>query len=278
MRSLHNIFRINRYLFHCNLSFAVISILLCEIFVLMQACVSVRRLASFLSVKCTPYILLFILTNPHTLMMIMLGFIVLICSLSTNNEGLVFTSSKIDKTHLIRANIIHVYTGAALYVAFVFISFCLLMNSKLELSLDWGRGIYTIAQISLPSQYIPNFTIPYIILLRHNPLTSMATAGLIFWLNGVLLGQLSKIFNAITKSLTGTVVAIGIVMASIFTLNSNGYAWYYFSPVNWISITLLATSSISPFPTMSYALIYLISVNILLSIGIMILYNKQTAE
>ena len=249
-------------------SIETLTIIIVECFVIIKHSLPIRQLAFVIDANINPYLFLFLFSNPHITIFVLLGIIMLTDSLYTSdgNLGISGTMDMAEKKVSL-GKLINVYYISFIYVVFLFLIFVIVTIPKVELSLDWGDFTYTLAQTAMIQENNLNMIIPYIDLLKHDPITLFLVMNFIIWQVSVLLCQVSMVLNSLTNSTIGTIIAMGIVLTSIHVMNADGYQWYYFSPVNWINVNTLGVSLYSPFPSIWMSCASLISLNVVLSFG-----------
>ena len=71
------------------------------------------------------------------------------------------------------------------------------------------------------------------------------------------------LLNILSSRATGAVVATGLVFFQIFA-ESIAVSWTYFSPTSWMSLSFISINGIGERPSLTYALITLVAINLFL--------------
>lgn len=91
-----------------------------------------------------------------------------------------------------------------------------------------------------------------------------------------MAGMLILVCNLLFKKGIGQLIGIGFAFLAFLAPNfSNMYKAYYFSPASWLNISLFITEEYSKFPSLSYALSFILINDTIMLVGVVLLSKSM---
>lgn len=228
-------------------------------------------------VKVTPWAFPFTLIDWYPPMVIMLGVVLLFCDAPFMNNSTPYECIRSGKKYWVLGQLLYVVTASLIFVLLLVLVSILCLAPNIDFSSGWGKIYNTLAQTNagIGQVFIP---ISYRIILSYSPLDATLLTALILFLETIFVGLVMFALNMITKRIGGVFAGMLLAFLPAFASVVGIPQFYYFAPTAWANLDMLDITGRSMFPSLSYALCFLI-----ISIGILIvlilkIYKKREIE
>jgi len=237
----------------------------------------ILRFSIMVGVPVTPWIFPFISTAPYINGMLILGMVLLFCDAPFMNDSTPYECIRSGRKKWLYGQYIYILTASFLFTFAIMgcSILCLLPNISFEPG--WGRVFSTLAQTNAGAQYslIP---ISYGIQQTYSPLHAMLLSVCVFWLVTVFMGMLIFALNLVTQRIGGTIVGFVFAFFPYFAYEVGGGWIFYLVPTTWINIQMLDASGNSRYPSVIYAIVFLVAAIFLLMCIASEIMKKQEVE
>lgn len=196
----------------------------------------------------------FLLSDKITVFTLFIGIFILFSELPFKDAGQMFLIVRSGKRAWIFSQVLYIISVSAIYFAFVFGVYCLILTPNLNFDAEnWGKLIKTIAAANV-SAFEINISIPLNILSDFLPLEgflfSFGTAVLI----SVALGMIILALNLTVRHNSGIIGAGILIFLYMFVsyVNAISHQMFYFSPLGWCSLVIADKYGRTVFPDIDY--------------------------
>lgn len=210
---------------------------------------SLANMSTYYSIPVNGFAVSFLFTSLNQTLIIFLGVFILFSDLPFKDNQQMFMISRSGKRAWIFSQVFYVLVVSLIYFAFIFICFCVVSLPNIGFSTDsWGKIIKTIAATDAAESFGLMFRVPQNVLTDFSPLEAFLFSFGISYAVAVALGLLSLLFNITVKRKSGTIISGALVFILMFTRMQSSNILYYFSPINWCSISIMDKKGISAYP------------------------------
>lgn len=197
---------------------------------------------------------------------ILLLYVTLICDAPFKKNGYLFWVARTGKLCWMIGQIAFLATYAIAYTFVVWMITIINLIPRISYEKDWGKVIMTLTRTDASQQFnvnIMNATVVENYTVIEATMKTIILMSLVLW----LIGMIIFMFNYVFKNHIGVVMAVIIIFFDLAIFNLFSEAYYKFSPVSLMKISVLAGMS-KWSPTYSYALSVLLIGNILIGLSI----------
>ena len=222
----------------------------------------------------------FLLSDKITTFLIFLGIYILFCELPFCDNNQTFLLIRGGKRAWIFGQILYIIAVCIMYFAFVFMSYCLILSSNIDFSIDcWGKIVNTIASTNISDTFGLRISMPQNVLSAFKPIDAFMTSFLLAILISSTLGIIILSFNLIVKKNSGLIISGFFIFLYLFIsyVNAISEIMFYFSPVGWCSLILIDKNGSSPLPTVEYA-VTVLGIVIVFLISTLFVYSSKKVK
>lgn len=224
--------------------------------------------------RITPWVFPFLMAQPYSLLMLLLGMILLFCDAPFIDSEQPYILLRSGRNVWTAGQMLYIAVTSALYFLFAMLLSVIILLDNLSFESGWGRVINTLSQNGA-SRYGVVFPFDYSITSALSPLQAMALEFLLCWLTGVLLGVIMFVFNLAISRSAGVIAAAVISVFPLFVRKSD-YGLYYFSPASWTSLSVINLSGNTSFPSLQYAIVgYVVLISIFVVLSFILMRHKN---
>lgn len=225
----------------------------------------IRNAAASVNLPVSVWVFPFLLSDYYSLMLIMFGFVLFLCDAPFIDSEQAYLIIRSGKKAWVKGQLLYICLASAVYFLFVFLASVVLLLPNISFEADWGKLLRTLAQTDMNRQFGISLGVSYKIIHLYNPIMATLSTYLMAWLVGVFFGVSLFVLNAYFSRAIGVIVTSSLVLFEIFCLNSP-FIFTYFSPVSWVSLSILDTQGISKYPSFVYAVVVTLALIIVLSL------------
>lgn len=211
--------------------------------------------------RITPYIFPYVMSQPITVLLIMLAVVLLFCDAPFIGEEQIYIIVRSGRIQWLFGCIIYIALASILFFLLIVLFTILIFLPTIELSSQWGKVIGTFAQTSLASQYGISIPFSQTIFTGYSPLQAMLLTFCNCCSISFVLGMIIFLLNLKFTKLTGTITSIILILWQIAVKKTwSGFIRY--SPVSWVSLSNIDIFSNSLYPNLTYIYIVIFSMSL----------------
>lgn len=167
-----------------------------------------------------------------------------------------FLLSRSGKRSWIFGQVFYVIFVSFIYMAFIFLCFCLFLLPNLAFDAEnWGKIMRSVASTDIGSSVGMRFSPKISVLGDFAPLEGFIYAFGTAFSVSVILGLVILSLNMIVNHNSGIVVSGGLIFFYMFSKMLGGYVFNYFSPLIWCSLTIADKHGISALPDVPFVIV-----------------------
>lgn len=212
-----------------------------------------------------PWVFPFLLAEPYSRLMVMLGLILLLCDapfIESDHPALLLRSGRRTWT---AGQVLYIAGTSALYFAVVYLLTVLVLLPHVGFEPGWGKVIRTFCQTRMAGQHGIVLPFDHQISNALGPVEANLLELLLCWLLGTLLGLVLFVLNLTVNRSAGAICAAALAIFPLFVERA-GWWMHYISPVSWASLSVVDLTGTTAFPSLGYALAVLAGGNALLAL------------
>lgn len=214
---------------------------------------SLAEMAKYYSIPVNGFSVSFLFTSLNQVIIIFLGIFILFSDLPFNDNQQMFLVSRSGKRAWIFSQVLYVLLVSLMYLAFIFMCFCIAIFPNLGFSVDsWGKIIKTVAATNAQQTFNLNFSVPQSVLSDFSPLEGFLCSFGIAYASAVILGLITLLFNLALKHNVGNAVSGALIFMYMFLNMRHVTLLYYLSPLNWCSLLVMDKNGVSVYPDVSW--------------------------
>lgn len=223
----------------------------------------IKSFSEYVNINISPYLFPFLISSGYSSKIILLLLILLFCDAPFMENEYPYIAIRSGRKKWCQGQQAYIGIASAIYVIFIVMSTVIVMIPNISFEWGWGKVINTFAQTGTAAQKGIMIPFDFNIVQNYSPILIMMLQLLLCWLEFVTIGNLMFLLNILSSRATGAVVATGLVFFQIFA-ESIAVSWTYFSPTSWMSLSFISINGIGERPSLSYALITLVAINLFL--------------
>lgn len=212
----------------------------------------------------TPFLFPYIMCQPITVTLIMLGVILLFCDAPFIGPEQPYIIIRSGRKTWVLGNILYLALASIVFFLLIILFIIIILFPVIEFSWGWGKVIGTFAQTALASQHGISIPFPQVIFTSYTPLQSMLLTFINNCLVSFMLGITIFTLNLKLSRVTGVIGAVIPVLWQM-TVTKTWTGFIRYSPVSWVSLANIDAFSNSLYPSHQYVYIVLCSVSLTLS-------------
>lgn len=218
---------------------------------------SVRRFARDMNIPVAPWIYPFLPSDWYICMLEALGAVFLFCDVPVINKGTPYVFIRSGQRAWINGQILYIITAAFLYQFVFMLTGILLLAPRLELTLNWGKTLGTLAQTNMGYEK-HGIGLSGAIVRQLTPIRAMFLSFGIRWMVTTLLGMFLLCINLFLPRICGTILGGLVALLHPLAINFSGTILFFLSPSSWTALQYVniggaqELGSVSIFPSLSY--------------------------
>lgn len=240
-------------------------VLMCLILIIINEPVDLLNNSLFyLELEFTPFIIPFIMISSYFRLIINFGVIALLCDAPFKGNEQIFVMCRTDKTIWVLGQVIYIVKCLFGYYIYIFMISFLGMLPNSSLSKDWGMLINEFNK----QHGLANINFDTTIYTSFSPISAVIHTILLNLLLGLFLVMIIFLCNTMCAKFVGITISTTLILSSLNAMQTMFGDWY----VNVIPTCIVNLSRLIPnnfingIPSMIYAYIYLVIINVILII------------
>jgi len=247
----------------------IYAVLICISIFMYSKVIPIKEMIMDTGVRATPFLFPFLFSDPYMGFFILIGSIVAFADAPFWDISQSTSLVRVGRSSWIVGQLLYLLTASIIYILFVFLVSILLMYPSLILENEWGSIWQTLAQTDAAILYKIELAVPYSIICNYTPLQAVGVEFLMGTLVSFFIGILIFTINFNFNKKAGVGIASFLVLLAIRA--SSMHPWVIrVLPTYWVRISALPKEKVGIRPTISGAIICLITINILLIVIILI--------
>lgn len=223
----------------------------------------------------TPYVFPYVMSQPITVVLIMLAVVLLFCDAPFIGEEQIYVIVRSGRLQWLFGCIIYITLASIVFFLLIIFFTVLILLPALELSSQWGKVIGTFAQTSLASQYGISIPFSQSIYTGYSPLQAMLITFCNSCFISFVLGMIIFLLNLKFAKSIGTITAIILILWQI-AVKKTWTGFIRYSPVSWVSLSNIDVFSNSLYPNLAYIYIVIIFMSLLtICLSVLIIRKKD---
>lgn len=217
--------------------------------------------------KITPWIFPFLTTDINNVLFFLILVVVLLCDVPLLFDYQKYVILRIGKIQWILGQIFYIFLVILLFWISIYLFSVIPFAFNISFSNSWGKILNTLSLTNITNELNISMDFNYKIINNFTPLKATLLSFLLSFLVSSLLGLIILYFNTYKIKMLGIIISIILIFTHHFAYLASGYWVYNISPISWISLTVLnTTSSRTNMPSINTAILILILLIIILTI------------
>ena len=200
-----------------------------------------------------PWLFPFLMAEPYSALMIMLGLILLFCDAPFIEDDQPYLILRSGRKAWAVGQILYVMAGCAVYFVTTYLISVLVILPYIGFEDGWGKVINTFCQMGIAKQYGIVLAFRQQINNVFGPVQATLLDLFLCWMIGVFLGLLLLLLNLAAIRSVGGIVTAGLSIFPLFVVRSDWWM-HYISPVSWCSLSVVDVTGTTSFPSLPYAI------------------------
>lgn len=198
----------------------------------------------------------FLYSQYHLKLIFTLPLLLMFCNAPFIDQNALFLIVRCKRKAWITGQILYIIVSSAVYYLFIFLCTVITALPSSELSMDWGKCLYTIAYSNAASQLGYSFlSVAGYVIEYFTPIQAVWYTFLLSWLMAIFIGLLIYFLNTISsKRYLGSIVSGIIILFSCYVEAFGFDKQLYFSPVSWSTLNQVDVAEKTNHPSFYYCI------------------------
>lgn len=213
-------------------------------------------LSADLGVSSSIWIYPFLYSQYHMKLIFTLPLLLLFCNAPFIDRNALFLIVRCKRKAWISGQILYIIISSAVYYLFIFLCTVVTSLPSSDLSMDWGKSIYTIAYSDAASQLGYSFlNVEGYVVTYFTPIQAVWFTFLLSWLMAIFLGLLIYFCNTVSRNrYAGSIVSGIIILFSCYVEAFGSEKQLYLSPVSWSTLNQVDVAGKTNHPSFYYCI------------------------
>ena len=218
----------------------------------------------------------FLYSQYHLKLIFTLPLLLMFCNAPFIDQNALFLIVRCKRKAWITGQILYIIVSSAVYYLFIFLCTVITALPSSELSMDWGKCLYTIAYSNAASQLGYSFiSVAGYVIDYFTPIQAVWFTFLLSWLMAIFIGLLIYFLNTISsKRYLGSIVSGIIILFSCYVEAFGSDKQLYFSPVSWSTLNQVDVAEKTNHPSFYYCIGVYCGLSLLL-IVLLLVFRKR---
>ena len=216
--------------------------------------------------KMNPFVFPLMLGDSFAPLVILIGYLVLICDAPFIKRGYLFIVSRSGKKCWALGEVLFLVFNAVLYTAVIWIFSIINLLPYIDWQSDWGKAILTLAKTDAAQQFNVTLFFDQRIINNYAPMEAMIKSVILFVLGLIFIGLVVFALNYFVKGNAGLIAAIILIFMDIVIWNLFPLGWIKYSPASLMKLSVV--TGIGRAPSYVYGLCVLGIGSLLLAVVI----------
>lgn len=142
---------------------------------------------------------------------------------------------------------------------------------------DWGKVLNTLAQTDI-GMHFNIMPVSYFMMINYTPAEAMFLSSIMLVLIINMIGLIMLVLNMTISRVVGIFVALFLAFLPAFANVSDSPKLYYVIPTTWANITMFDIKGTSLYPSLLYAVISILVINLALCFTAVHLIKNRHVE
>lgn len=237
----------------------------------------ILRFSQSVNTSITPFVFPHLFLNWYSTMIVLLLSVLLFCDAPFISDRTPYECVRSGRRLWMNGQIMYIFNASVLFVMFIVITSIACLSSNIIFSNNWGKVFNTLAQTNIGSQF--NLTpVSYFMMINYTPAEAMFLSSIMLILIINMIGLIMLVLNIAVSRIVGIFVALFLAFLPAFTNLSGSPKLYYFVPSTWANISMFDTKGTSLYPSLLYAVIAILTINLALCHAAVHLVKNQQIE
>ena len=177
----------------------------------------------------------------------------------------------------IKGQIIYIFAATTLFVMFMIITSIACLSPNIVFLNDWGKVLNTLAQTDI-GMHFNIMPVSYFMMINYTPAEAMFLSSIMLVLIINMIGLIMLVLNMTISRVVGIFVALFLAFLPAFANVSDSPKLYYVIPTTWANITMFDIKGTSLYPSLLYAVISILVINLALCFTAVHLIKNRHVE
>lgn len=206
-------------------------------------------------VKIHPFVFPELANDFVVQVVLLLGFLVLVCDAPFMKKGYLFIVSRSGKSNFVIGQSLFLLMYSVLYTLSIWLFSVINLLKNMKWESDWGKAIMTLAKTDAGMQYDIGTGWNQVVVSNYTPIEATIKTMILFILGLWFIALVVYFMNYFLKNYTGIIAGVIIIFFDISINNVFDPSLYKFSPASLIKISVV--TGIGMNPSFEYALMFL---------------------
>ena len=235
----------------------------------------ILKFSQSVNVNITPFVFPHLFLNWYSILIMLLLSVLLFCDAPFMSSRTPYECIRSGKQFWIKGQIIYIFEAATLFVLFMIITSIACLYPNICFRNDWGKVLNTLAQTNVGMQF-NIMPVSYFMMINYTPIEAMFLSSIMLVLIINMIGLIMLVLNMAISRVVGIFVALFLAFLPAFASVSDSPKLYYVIPTTWANITMFDVKGTSLYPTLLYAVIGILVINLALRFtAVHLIKNRQ---
>ena len=235
----------------------------------------ILRFSQSVNVSITPFVFPHLFLNWYSIMIMLLLSVLLFCDAPFMSSRTPYECVRSGRQLWIKGQIIYIFEATTLFVMFMIITSIACLSANIVFLNDWGKVLNTLAQTDIGMQF-NIMPVSYFMMINYTPTEAMFLSFIMLVLIINMIGLIMLVLNMTISRVVGIFVALFLAFLPAFANVSDSPKLYYVIPTTWANITMFDIKGTSLYPSLLYAAISILVINLALCFtAVHLIKNRQ---
>lgn len=192
----------------------------------------VKEFAAVIDQQLSPWFFVVLMNDTVCSMIVFCLWCFLICDVPFRNDSYLYYAGRAGKMGWIWGEILFLFVFSGVFLLVVYIFTVILSIPRLDVTLEWGKVLGTLAYTDASFQFPVPVSFPVTVMSGIAPPKAALISFLLAWLAVFLLGMSVLFFNWCFRSSLGAAAGLFWIFLDITAENILDHRWLRFSPVS----------------------------------------------
>ncbi len=226
--------------------------------------------------RISPWIFPFLMADGMAIFVIMLGLILLFCDAPFIDKNQPYIMLRSGRNTWVMAQILYIILASIIYFLSLAIICVLMVLPNVSFMGEWGKVINTLSASSKETPVLSLIFDPYIV-VNYSPIEASLTAFILSVMVGTMIGLLVFVINMKVSRFLGSISVAFLVVLQVY-MRSTTFSLTYFSPISWVSLTVLSKNQATQYPPLEFAFLVLSVILVILIILSVLAFRKRDID
>lgn len=226
----------------------------------------------------SPWLFPYFFSNPTTLLLFMLAFVLYLCDAPFLDQQQVFVLLRTGRRKWAVGQFLYIAVASFVFFLSIFVLSLIFTWPHLQFMDSWGKIIGTLTQTNAGQSY-GVMSLSFNVMNNYTPITATLLSFTLMWGIGILLGNFMFFVNLRSSKSLGVGGATALVLLPALLHFEGFYKFSYLSPVSWGNLSLMASGLATRLtPLYAYKALLLCNIAIIAATLLTVHMNELVVE